>query len=131
MLEKENNMLKKSFLQNIWKIIVGNNTFERKISEIQAEELQKNYKDAFKNAANISEYPPYIDIVRELLSEKSEIFQAAVHYLCRIAENESKYAEPIFTILEQYQKKAKRDEKDLEFLSAQLQKMKKNIPFLR
>ena len=48
-------MLKKSFLQNIWKIIVGNNTFERKISEIQAEELQKNYRDAFKNAANIEE----------------------------------------------------------------------------
>lgn len=112
-------------------MIVRNNVNERKISEIQAEELQKNYQEAFKNAANILEYPPYIDIVRQLLSDKSEIFRAAVYYLCRIAENESKYAEPIFTILEQYQKRSKRNEADLEFLAAQIQKMKKNIPFLR
>lgn len=124
-------MVKKSFLQSIWNVIVGSNDDKshRRISASQAEVLQKQYLESQKNAAQIDEYPPYIDVAKQLFSEKSEIFRAAVFYLRRIADNEGKYAEPIAKIMQQYTQSAQRDSADMEFLAEQLKEIEKNIHF--
>lgn len=124
-------MVKKSFLQNIWNVIVGvdNSAKQHKISASQAETLQKNYLESQKKAAQLTEYPPYIDVARQLFSEKNEIFRAAVFYLGRIAENEGKYAEPIVKIMQQYAATAKRNPEDMEYLAAQINQIEKNIHF--
>lgn len=124
-------MVKKSFLQNIWNVIVGvdNSAKQQKISASQAETLQKNYLESQKKAAQLTEYPPYIDVARQLFSEKNEIFRAAVFYLGRIAENEGKYAEPIVKIMQQYAATAKRNPEDMEYLAAQINQIEKNIHF--
>ena len=82
-----------------------------------------------KKAAQLTEYPPYIDVARQLFSEKNEIFRAAVFYLGRIAENEGKYAEPIVKIMQQYAATAKRNPEDMEYLAAQIKQIEKNIHF--
>lgn len=124
-------MFKKPFLQNIWNIIIGNTTDAPKhISAQEADELQKNYLEARKNSVKIQDYPPYIDVARQLFSEKSEVFKAAVFYLQRIAENESKYTEAIITILKQYAATAKRNTEDLAFLKEKIEYLEKNINFL-
>lgn len=124
-------MVKKSFLQNIWNVIVGvdNSAKQQKISAAQAETLQKNYLESQKKAAQLTEYPPYIDVARQLFSEKNEIFRAAVFYLGRIAENEGKYAEPIVKIMQQYAATAKRNPEDMEYLASQIKQIEKNIHF--
>lgn len=124
-------MVKKSFLQSIWNVIVGSNDDKshRRISASQAGILQKQYLDNQKNAALIDEYPPYIDVAKQIFSEKSEIFRAAVFYLRRIADNEGKYAEPIAKIMQQYTQSAQRDAADMEFLAEQLKEIEKNIHF--
>lgn len=124
-------MVKKSFLQNIWNVIVGDNekNKQHRISASQAEILQKNYLENQKSAPQITEYPPYIDVARQLFSEKNEIFRAAVFYLGRIAENEGKYAEPIVKIMQQYAATAKRNPEDMEYLAAQIKQIEKNIHF--
>lgn len=124
-------MFKKPFLQNIWNIIIGNTADSPKhITAQEAEELQKHYLEAHKNSAKIQDYPPYIDVARQLFSEKSEVFRAAVFYLQRIAENESKYTEAIITVLKQYAATAKRSTEDLAFLKDKIDYMEKNIHFL-
>ena len=124
-------MVKKSFLQSVWNIIVGDNekNKQHRISASQAEILQKNYLENQKSAPQITDYPPYIDVARQLFSEKTEIFTAAVFYLRCIAENESKYAEPIFKIMQQYAKTANRKAEDMAFLNEQMQLIEKNIYF--
>ena len=49
--------------------------------------------------------------------------------LRRIAENESKYAEPIFKIMQQYAQTADRPAEDMSFLDEQMQQIEKNIHF--
>lgn len=124
-------MVKKSFLQSIWNVIVGDaeKNKQHRISALQAEILQKNYVENQKSAPKITDYPPYIDVARQLFSEKTEIFRAAVFYLRRIAENESKYAEPIFKIMQQYAQTADRPAEDMSFLDEQMRRIEKNIHF--
>ncbi len=124
-------MSKKSFLHNIWNIIIGGNETpnQRHISVSQADNLQKKYLESRKTAAIIADYPPYVDIARQMFSEKSEIFKAAVFYLCRIAENESKYAEAIVSVMKEYQKTAQRSEEDMEYLAKKIVQAEKNLHF--
>lgn len=124
-------MVKKSFLQSIWNVIVGS-TDEKshhRISAAQAEVLQKQYLENQKKSLQIGEYPPYIDVAKQLFSEKTEVFRAAVFYLRRIADNEGKYAEPIAKIMQQYSQTAKRNAEDMAFLASQLKEIEKNIHF--
>ena len=64
-----------------------------------------------------------------MFSEKSEIFKAAVFYLCRIAENESKYAEAIVSVMKEYQKSAQRSEEDMDYLAKKIVQAEKNLHF--
>lgn len=124
-------MPKKSFLHNIWNIIIGGNetSNQRHISVSQADNLQKKYLETRKSAAVIADYPPYVDIARQMFSEKSEIFKAAVFYLCRIAENESKYAEAIVSVMKEYQKSANRSTEDMDYLAKKIMQAEKNLHF--
>ncbi len=124
-------MVKKSFLQSIWNVIVGstNEKSHHRISAAQAEVLQRQYLDNQKKSLQIGEYPPYIDVAKQLFSEKTEVFRAAVFYLRRIADNEGKYAEPIAKIMQQYSQTAKRNTEDMAFLASQLKEIEKNIHF--
>ncbi|MDO4161468.1 MAG: hypothetical protein Q4D80_00480 [Pseudomonadota bacterium] len=124
-------MSKKSFLQNIWHMIIGGSASSghKQISSAQAAVLQKKYLEAREDEAKILEYPPYVDVARQLFSDKKEIFRAAVFYLRRIAENENKYAEAIVTVMKQYAKTAERNAEDMAFLAEQIDAIEKNVHF--
>lgn len=124
-------MVKKSFLQSIWNVIVGstNEKSHHRISAAQAEVLQRQYLDNQKKSLQIGEYPPYIDVAKRLFFWKNRSFQSCCFYLRRIADNEGKYAEPIAKIMQQYSQTAKRNAEDMAFLASQLKEIEKNIHF--
>lgn len=48
---------------------------------------------------------PYFEIAKQLFSEKESVFNAAVYYLVRIAQNEPTTVSPICAILQNYAQK--------------------------
>ena len=124
-------MSKQSFLHSIWNIIIGGNETpnQRHISVSQADNLQKKYLESRKTAAIIADYPPYVDIARQMFSEKSEIFKAAVFYFFLIAENESKYAVAIVSVMKEYQQSAQRSEENMDYLTKKIVQAEKNLHF--
>lgn len=118
-------MAEKSFFANLLDFIIkGSKKIEGKnISAQQALLLQKDFVDNLsRKKADISS-PPYAEIAKQLSSEKSEIFRAAVYYLIKISDNEPRYFSPILSILQNYAKKAKRSDEDMEFLKTHLKNL--------
>ena len=68
------------------------------ISKSEAITLQQKYI-ADSCSRNISAYPPYLEIVKQLDSPKLQIFNAALYYLEQIANNESDYSAEIVNLL--------------------------------
>ena len=113
-------MAEKSFFKNILNVIVAASGKKsvKNLSAQQAISLQKNYIESLKTKKNDLCTPPYIEIAKQLTSDKSEVFRAAVWYLNEIANNESRYKVPIVSILRNYSEKSKRSKEDLDYLNS-------------
>ena len=77
---------------------------KRNISPQEALNLQK------QDQASVCEIglpytEPYFEIAKQLFSEKESVFNAAVYYLVRIAQNEPTTVSPICAILQNYAQK--------------------------
>lgn len=72
------------------------------ISPKQAVEIQKQSytksKHPFENICT----PPYLTIAAQLSNKQQSVFEAAVIYLCRIAQNEPQYQKAIIGLLGAY-----------------------------
>lgn len=124
-------MKNKSFLQNLWNFISGNDdgSLTEQISAKEAIEIQKKYIAHKCDATLPPNTPPYIEIAKQLFSEKNEVFIASVYYLERIAINETKYVEPIVELLKHYLKISTRSDDDKRFLKQRIHQIEKhNIP---
>lgn len=81
---------------------LGNEPEDGDISPKEAAEIQHQ---SFLEEAKISEKsctPPYLQIAKQLESNKIQVFEAAVFYLTTIASLETKYKKPIMHILNSY-----------------------------
>lgn len=121
-------MEKKTFFSGLFKFVANKQETSggAKISKQQALMLQKDYVDHLKQSRKNVITPPYKEIIKQLDSEKSEIFCAAVYYLAQIAQNEPKYYDEIVIALQKILKQNKRSDKELEYLRRQLQTAEKN-----
>ena len=101
------------------------NTENKDISAQDALLLQKEYIENLGKDKSFECTPPYFEIAKQLNSNKSEIFRAAVYYLVEIAENESSYKSSITDILQQCKKKKKCSAEDLDYLEFNLNKLQR------
>ena len=111
----------KSFLSKIF----GSKSNKNKLKDISAQKallLQKDYIDNLSKSKSELFTPPFMEIAKQLSSEKQEIFRAAVFYLVNIAKNETQYAADILQILNAELKK-KHSSDDTKFLQAQINKL--------
>lgn len=118
-------MAEKSVLSELLKFLIngGGKSEVKNISAQEAVSLQKNYiENLSKNKTDICS-PPYLEIAKQLSSDKSEIFRAALFYLVKISENESRYAPPIISILKKCKKGKKRSAEDMDYLDFCLNKV--------
>lgn len=120
-------MAEKSFFANILKFItkVGDNSETKNISVQQALSLQKDFIENLNRGKINACTPPYIEISKQLKSEKSEVFKASVYYLSQIAKNEAYYKAPIVSILKHYKEKNKRAAEDIQYLDFYLKQLEK------
>lgn len=72
------------------------------ISPKEAAEIQKQSISEAAQKLEKSCTPPYVLVAKQLGSEKRQVFEAAVFYLCAIAANEAKYKKAISYILNSY-----------------------------
>jgi len=122
--------LKKSFLHNMIAFVSGKRPKDKIMSAENATELQLRYQDTFAKVKKVEDYPPYLDIVKQLSSAKTEIFRAAVYYLCRVAENESRYCGRILEILQEYASDTTRSDSENSYLREQISKLKQRNRYL-
>ena len=114
-------MSAKSFLSKIFSL----NRKKSKLKDISAQKallLQKDYIDNLSKSKSELFTPPFMEIAKQLNSEKQEIFRAAVFYLVNIAKNETQYTADILQILNTELKK-KHSSDDAKFLQAQINKL--------
>lgn len=93
-------IVQKSLLEKFMDLFRKQNTVGgSKLSAAKAIDMQKSYA----TAGCIADFPlsaPYPEIIRQLYSAKTEIVEAALYYLHRIALNESEQTENILKDLE-------------------------------
>ena len=114
-------MSAKSFFSKIF----GMKSNKNKLKDISAQKallLQKDYIDNLSRKKSDLFTPPFMEIAKQLSSEKQEIFRAAVFYLVNIAKNETQYTADILQILNAELKK-KHSSDDANFLQAQINKL--------
>lgn len=83
-------MVKKSLLSKFLKLFTGKkNRFGKNISADEAINIQSEYAFSYCDDDKLPNYP-YVEIAKQLASDKAEIFNAALYYLRKIAQNEPK-----------------------------------------
>ncbi len=97
------------------------------ISPTQAAKIQKqNYINSNRKLENICT-PPYLTIAAQLADHRQAVFEAAVTYLCTIAQNEPKYQKPIIGLLGAYMNNHKSKTDRLVFIENMLFKYKWSV----
>ena len=86
---------------DFFKMWWNKSSFQSDISPSQAKKIQKQ-QEIFKIDLENRCFPPYLTIAAQLGSSEQQIFEAAVIYLCDIADNKPKYQKSIAKILETY-----------------------------
>ena len=71
-----------------------------------------NYEETFT--------PPYLVVAYQMHSNKQEIFESSVFYLCVIAKNTPKYKKDILKILKNYAEEHKNQKERLNFINNQI-----------
>ena len=88
-------MAKKSLFNTFLSLFTPSaSSLKHNISASKALSLQNEYITANSDNERQS-YPPYKEILKQLTSNKPEIFQAALYYLGKIARNEPDYTAAI------------------------------------
>lgn len=119
-------MKKKSFLKNIFDFVSGNIfTDSHNVTPKEAQNIQLRYQLQQENALKQKDYPPYLDIAKQLFSEKSEVIRAAGYYLTQIALNEAKFCEDILNIFQQCIEQNNYSKEDLQYLKEQINLIEK------
>jgi hypothetical protein len=117
-------MAKKSLLKNLLTLVYGKKAAaDDNVSPRQAKDMQLACHSKTCDSGLNPYIPPYMEVAKQLFSEKDEIFQAAVYYLVKIAENESKYAEPISMLLKDFAKTAKISEENAAYLQDKINRL--------
>ena len=104
-------MAKKSLFNTFLNLFISDSAHKRKpnISANQAINIQNEYISANRNGSDES-FPPYKEIMQQLLSDKTEVLQAAAYYIGKIALNEPDYTAEIVADLKTVLKKYKMSE---------------------
>jgi len=84
-------MLKKSLLRKIVSIfaVKKRKNFGKNISVNEALDIQNSYTNGVCKEGDVPDLP-YVEIAKQLNSPQEEVFEAALYYLRRIAENGGK-----------------------------------------
>ena len=109
------------FITEFFRSLIGKQPAEN-ISPKIAVAIQKQ---AHVNSNKIPEKsftPPYLPISYQLISNKQEVFEAAVYYLCLIANNTPKYKQEIANILETYCQKNQEKTERINFIKSEMEK---------
>lgn len=119
-------MKKKSFLQNIFDFVSGNIFPENSdISPKEAQNIQLRYQRQMETSLQQKDYPPYLDIAKQLFSEKSAVVRAAGYYLAEIAIREAKFCEDILGVFRQCIEQNSYSDEDLQYLKEQINRIEK------
>lgn len=111
------------FFKSWW----SNNPRNDEISPQQALEIQKQSYVNEETPPAKSMTPPYLTIAEQLGSEKKQVFEAAVFYLCTIAATEPKYKKPIAYILKSFLQKNHNNAERAGYLSMMIEKYKLSV----
>lgn len=101
-------MKKQSLFSSFLNLFYKNNHANSYISAKQAISLQKEYM-SIRCSVDSPESAPYIEIIKQLDSDKIEIFNAALYYLEKISMQEVEQKEAIIRMLEKYLKSSNVD----------------------
>lgn len=83
-------MVKKSLLSKFLKLFISKKKrFGKNISADEAINIQSEYATSYCDDDKLPNYP-YVEIAKQLASDKAEVFNAALYYLNKIAQNEPK-----------------------------------------
>lgn len=88
----------------------------------QANQLQK---EAFLTGSQPRQKvctPPYMAVAVQMMSDKEQVFEAAVYYLCVIAGNQPRCKKPIVDILNRYISENKKYDRRVSFVKAEMDK---------
>ncbi len=97
------------------------------ISPLKAARIQKqNYINSNRKLENICT-PPYLTIAAQLADKQQAVFEAAVTYLCTIAQNEPKYQKPIIGLLGAYMTNQKSKTDRIAFIENMLAQHKWSV----
>lgn len=100
--------MRKSSFKNMLDFLFRRQTTKTKSKkDISPQEALNLQKQAQSNTCEIGQpyAEPYFEIAKQLFSEKESVFNAAVYYLVRIAQNEPTTVSPICAILQNYAQK--------------------------
>ena len=108
------------FITDFFKSLINKQSGEDITPKI-AESIQK--KEYFSSLKSYDKTftPPYTLISYQLLSEKNEIFEASVYYLCTIAKNMPKYKSEIYSILMSYCEENKNMKNRIAYIHSQME----------
>jgi len=109
------------FITEFFKSLIGKQTSEE-ITPKSAIAIQK--QEYFNTITSFDKTytPPYLLIGYQLFNDKQDIFEAAVHYLCIIANNNPKYRKDISNILITYCNNNKKLTDRISFIHTQMNK---------
>ena len=92
------------------------------ITPRQANAIQKTSylisKKEFEKACT----PPYVAVAAQLGTDKQQVFEAAVYYLCTIAVNEPKYEKAIIHELDSYMSEHKKNSVRVDYIKIMKEK---------
>ena len=89
------------FITDFFRSLIGKPPAENVTPKIANAIQKQDYFNSIKDIHH-SNTPPYVLISYQLLNDKAEIFQAAVYYLCSIAQNSPNLKNEIMNVLQTY-----------------------------
>ena len=100
-----------------FKLWWAKDTPEDEITPRQANAIQKTSYIISKKEFEKSCTPPYVAVAAQLGTDKQQVFEAAVFYLCVIAANEPKYKKAILHVLDSYAEEHKKFPSRAEYIN--------------
>ena len=118
-------MIKKSVFKKFLGIFIAHKkkAFGKNISVNEAVNIQNEYTSSRCDAEKLPAYP-YVEIAKQLASPKSEIFNAALYYMQKIAMNEPRVKLRIIDLLESISQDTKIDEQRKAQVLQTIEKLK-------
>ncbi len=111
------------FITEFFRSLIGKQPAENITPKIAVAIQKQDYFNSL-NEYEKTFTPPYLQVSYQLLNEKTEVFEAAVYYLCIISKNMPKYKDDIYNILTTYCNNNKKRTDRVSFIQSEMKKYK-------